>query len=432
MVATSGRSWQRGAESADMLPGTDRRAAARPRGSRPCGSARGEWGELCPVCGQQLPPRPDPLASWHAGRATDRVARSRHAPLRFRRGCGTGISERTALSFAAARTKVAVWSHIRPMRVQPAAASRRPTPRLATRTIVGKGSALLLSHMQHGSHYADRRRTSAALTVIATFLARDYVLQVSDMKLTWLDGSVFEDRAAKTVVFCGHFLFSYTGRACIAGLRTDYVIAEVWREPRNSRRRGPIAVGTHETTRSSPAQQRTRGGGRRLGSHVAARQPPPHRCRDIQSRRRRSAGHVFGEGLRNAQLMPAGVARTATWKMDHVVLERQLHRRVNAGSSPSTVAALIVHAVRRLSERNALVGHPLIVSCLPRRAVPAALEWRLGPPQWRDRATFLYVPESLDEARWYGPGAACGGIAAAAPTVSPTDWVGPPRPCPPD
>jgi len=28
---------------------------------------------MCPVCGQLLPPRPDPLQSWHARRSIDRV-----------------------------------------------------------------------------------------------------------------------------------------------------------------------------------------------------------------------------------------------------------------------------------------------------------------------------------------------------------------------
>jgi hypothetical protein len=40
---------------------------------RPCESDQGDWGGICPVCGQQLPPRPAPLQSWHAGRAIDRL-----------------------------------------------------------------------------------------------------------------------------------------------------------------------------------------------------------------------------------------------------------------------------------------------------------------------------------------------------------------------
>ena len=60
----------------DLLP-------ARPRAERPCQSDQGDWGGLCPVCGQRLPPRPDPLRSWHAGRAADRIrsAQARAASL---------------------------------------------------------------------------------------------------------------------------------------------------------------------------------------------------------------------------------------------------------------------------------------------------------------------------------------------------------------
>ena len=65
----------------DLLP-------ARPPADRPCESDQGDWGGICPICGQRLPPRPDPLQSWHAGRAVDRVrsaqarAASRQASLR--------------------------------------------------------------------------------------------------------------------------------------------------------------------------------------------------------------------------------------------------------------------------------------------------------------------------------------------------------------
>ena len=64
------------------------RFAAPPRADRPCESDRGEWGGICPGCGQRLPPWPDPLQSWHAGRAVDRMrsaqarAASRGASLR--------------------------------------------------------------------------------------------------------------------------------------------------------------------------------------------------------------------------------------------------------------------------------------------------------------------------------------------------------------
>ncbi len=39
-----------------------------------CTCVRGEWGQLCPECGQRLPPRPGPLQSWHATRAIDAAA----------------------------------------------------------------------------------------------------------------------------------------------------------------------------------------------------------------------------------------------------------------------------------------------------------------------------------------------------------------------
>ncbi len=31
-----------------------------------CESDRGEWGGICPDCGQRLPPRPGPMTTWMA------------------------------------------------------------------------------------------------------------------------------------------------------------------------------------------------------------------------------------------------------------------------------------------------------------------------------------------------------------------------------
>lgn len=62
-----------------------------------CQSTRGEWGKLCPDCGQRLPAR-RPWAGWTTTRAheLDRLAevRSRNSRLRVAAGTTPGITLR--------------------------------------------------------------------------------------------------------------------------------------------------------------------------------------------------------------------------------------------------------------------------------------------------------------------------------------------------
>ena len=57
-----------------------------------CESTRGEWGGICPDCGQRLPQRKD-LTSWKAAR-----------PLVFPSGASAGLGDRTGTRHAAYRS----------------------------------------------------------------------------------------------------------------------------------------------------------------------------------------------------------------------------------------------------------------------------------------------------------------------------------------
>lgn len=52
-----------------------------------CESDRGEWGEVCPDCGQRLPARQGPMSTWMASRNRDEVRAAnarRSAPAAMR------------------------------------------------------------------------------------------------------------------------------------------------------------------------------------------------------------------------------------------------------------------------------------------------------------------------------------------------------------
>jgi hypothetical protein len=73
------------------------------------------------------------------------------------------------------------------------------------------------------------------MTLIITTLADDAVTQTSDLKLTWPDGSVFEDTSIKsTIVVCrdAKFIVGYTGLAMIGNVRTDHWLVEHFSDTR--------------------------------------------------------------------------------------------------------------------------------------------------------------------------------------------------------
>jgi hypothetical protein len=79
---------------------------ARPRADRLCESDEGDWGSICPECGRRLPSRPDPLQSWHAGRASTASAPRRPAPPRTRPRSGAGTSNRATAGIITGRQRV--------------------------------------------------------------------------------------------------------------------------------------------------------------------------------------------------------------------------------------------------------------------------------------------------------------------------------------
>jgi len=69
------------------------------------------------------------------------------------------------------------------------------------------------------------------LTLVLNCISPKYVIQVSDRKLTWLNGpnkaKTASDKANKAVVVCNRLVVSYTGLAQIGAQKTDDWILDV-------------------------------------------------------------------------------------------------------------------------------------------------------------------------------------------------------------
>lgn len=64
------------------------------------------------------------------------------------------------------------------------------------------------------------------MTLILSLLTHAFTVQVSDRRLTRLDGSLFEDNENKAQFFCGQSAFAYTGLARLGTVNTDEWLLE--------------------------------------------------------------------------------------------------------------------------------------------------------------------------------------------------------------
>lgn len=64
------------------------------------------------------------------------------------------------------------------------------------------------------------------MTLIIGCVTEKYAIQVSDRRLTGVDGSIVEDNESKAVDWGGQVIFGYTGIARILGKPTDYWLSE--------------------------------------------------------------------------------------------------------------------------------------------------------------------------------------------------------------
>ncbi len=108
------------------------------------------------------------------------------------------------------------------------------------------------------------RHCRGAVTLILSCVTPEYVVQVSDRRLTMLDGSVVERPENKALFYCGFATFSYTGLAKIGQLPTDeWLMAQLAAAPDFSAAlpslatAGTKALRNVNFSRATPAQRRS-------------------------------------------------------------------------------------------------------------------------------------------------------------------------------
>jgi hypothetical protein len=302
---------------------------------------------------------------------------------------------------------------------------------------VGKPGTLGL-----GVRDPDRARLTASLagvTLIASCITHDFVIQVSDRRLVnAYTGKVREEEATKAVQFARHAIWGYTGLAALDGVKTDYWILErLDKSPRD----------TLERLAADAAGAVSRGGlSRRLSCHafvgvgwMRPKQGPPIPTLFVVSNSvaddgnwTPQAGKVFTQLVfRLGPDLPfhLHIAGQTIPPPELNQLRRNIRRA--HGHGPQAVSRLLVDAVQQLARTNPLVGDRLLVGVIPKWASdvdgagytlplqPFGAPLRPGQVDDPSEPTFFYVPGSgSEELTLYGPHWTDGNMRIASPTVA--------------
>lgn len=258
------------------------------------------------------------------------------------------------------------------------------------------------------------------MTLILTCLADDYIVQVSDRRLTLASdpAQATSDHTNKAIFLDGRYIFGFTGLAQLSGQRADlWFAAKI------------------NTIKDMPLVDRLKGLGRLLPG--AIRYAPP------QYRTHAFVGAGFARAGQTAPIEPIAVQLSnflkrdgrPTWPSDkfdviirrippgkdflvlgagaelnlseRTVLLRSIRKARRAGAGIQSIARILAEMIWKVARRNTTVGNTVMICTLPRSALGPngeAAEGTVGGIKFNsNEASFYYLgPEAL-EGTFFGP-----------------------------
>jgi hypothetical protein len=278
------------------------------------------------------------------------------------------------------------------------------------------------------------------MTLVLSLISESWAIQVSDRRLVYLGsrGEVVrkEDERNKAVLWCNRLAFAYTGLAELGPMRenTDVwlsrELAEWWSEG-DGTELGQDALVATIIDRATAAMKRPR---------IVRNIPRAQRMHAFAGTgwaRFDGVGEMvpYIVQIHNQEVRPDGTTRVrdefgffvhrlpegdnpifVNWigqeLGDEEALLDNLKRSDPASKEFGPYAAeVLAEIVRRVADRNQLVGRGLLISALPRWAIrPGSRETFLlaGGPSWDD-LTFLHLPSDADDPVIRGPLYVCRG-----------------------
>ncbi len=263
------------------------------------------------------------------------------------------------------------------------------------------------------------------ITIILSLLTEDYILQVSDRRLTRMvngNAQVVDDESNKAVLFGTYLSIAYTGLATLPrtvamgqrenrGLHrapTNVWLAEALRLGKSLdecleslRRQAELAHGRlHSMPPGARLQAFVGVGWTRFDDSSESLVPTLHQVDNLADRKRfvRHTVRLDSE---------YGVHSSKPLRKD---VDEKLHLRIGVlierGSDMHAAGSALIDAVRESAEFDKTIGTGVLLSCIPRAQAERAEktgEWAIDPTLSRDNLSYTYVPPGRNSGTAHGP-----------------------------
>jgi len=285
------------------------------------------------------------------------------------------------------------------------------------------------------------------MTLVLSCLTPDYVIQVSDKRITRIsDGAVVDDLRNKGTLFCAQMAFGYTGLAEIDGIPTDQWLAEVLaNELTLEAGLKSLVARASEAFRSIPLPaQYKRHAFVGVGFCRPTQDSDLRACQVTVSNFLSAEGQWLSEarpsfeieGILRRDDRPFTLCRSVGARVPEEIfhnLEKNIRACLSHKTGPLEVMRLMAETVHRLADSEPAVGKALLLIFVPRQAVesqPILFITPIAPSgldRW-DTPKFLHIPADSPDRYWDLPNFVCGGMfvsGAFEQDVAPDNEVSP-------
>ena len=257
------------------------------------------------------------------------------------------------------------------------------------------------------------------MTCVLSLCTPDVLIQVTDRRLTWPDGQMFNDYTNKVTIFNGRMAVSYAGLSKILGEKTDEWLVRILANP--TIRSVADAVYTIQDQATAAFRGWTRMSDEKARHHlvfagIAWVRPPGQEslqvlicfvsnCHDEHGALQAEARNDFR--VYHRILEPGEFHGFFTIGTALSSEERQrLKERTRTASTVDDLTAGLVQTVREVAARDGTVSKNVLAVTIPRAVVEQT--WRdvmllAGPPLTLNALGSVYFPENRQAPLQYGP-----------------------------
>jgi len=266
------------------------------------------------------------------------------------------------------------------------------------------------------------------MTLILSLATRDYIVQVSDRRLTIGSGTrvgkVVDDDSNKATLFCSRMSFAYTGLADVDGKRTDKWMVDVLSKVKND----SLSDACHELVSAANAafaNIRNKKIKRQAFVGIGWTRSGPHepfkpiicnvtnalndelewlpeandsfrlQCRILEA----DEPYLF---VATGQRLPRNINRE---------LERNFSKISKRRIGPLAIGRVLAETIWKISSQNSTVGSRLLLVNLPKVAVEQPTGMVLAKMPDENTISFMYFSPENKDGVIYGPNYVCGGSA---------------------